>query len=224
MVNQSELFRVLSAVDRPTKASLVDLDTVTDDLAAAFVRYPICNWILREDSNHDASYTKLFRVLIQRIGYPLGDIYRPSTGGAVAIWIPSEKLYALSVSQYLYILMELFEITGIERLRRLVEIHKAMNIHHPKVYPYHYLFLLGVHPRFQGKGIGSRLMYSVLNQVDLQDRGAFLETSVDANIPFFEKFGFKVTDYYDISLNSPPTWSMWRPPKSSGHYMEQSIL
>jgi len=71
---------------------------------------------------------------------------------------------------------------------------------------------IGVHPELQGRGIGKTLIGSFLNTVDEQGLPAYLETDVDRNMVFYEKFGFKVVAQTEI--NGVNKRFMWRPARS----------
>jgi len=51
---------------------------------------------------------------------------------------------------------------------------------------------IGVLPAYQGLGIGTMLMERFCKEVDVCKAEAYLETDVDKNVRFYEKFGFKV--------------------------------
>jgi predicted N-acetyltransferase YhbS len=73
-----------------------------------------------------------------------------------------------------------------------------------------YLAVLGTEPARQGQGIASGLMGPVLERCDKEGTAAYLESSKDSNIPYYERHGFQVTG--EIQLPSGPTvWPMWRP-------------
>ena len=57
---------------------------------------------------------------------------------------------------------------------------------------------IGVLPTHQGSGIGSILMERFCKEVDACLAKAFLETDLDKNIRFYEKFGFKVVSESEI--------------------------
>ena len=57
---------------------------------------------------------------------------------------------------------------------------------------------IGVLPTHQGSGIGSILMECFCKEVDACLAKAFLETDLDKNIRFYEKFGFKVVSESEI--------------------------
>lgn len=51
---------------------------------------------------------------------------------------------------------------------------------------------IGVLPDYRGMGVGSRLMARFCKEVDRCAAKAFLETDLDENVRFYEKFGFEV--------------------------------
>ena len=57
---------------------------------------------------------------------------------------------------------------------------------------------IGVLPTHQGSGIGSILMECFCKEVDACLAKAYLETDLDKNVRFYEKFGFKVVSESEI--------------------------
>ncbi len=57
---------------------------------------------------------------------------------------------------------------------------------------------IGVLPSHQGSGIGSMLMKRFCREVDACFAKAYLETDLDKNVRFYEKFGFKVVSESEI--------------------------
>jgi len=69
--------------------------------------------------------------------------------------------------------------------------HESLNQHW-------HLGPIGVLPSHQGLGMGSMLMDRFCMEVDACKAEAYLETDVDKNVRFYEKFGFKVISESDI--------------------------
>ncbi len=57
---------------------------------------------------------------------------------------------------------------------------------------------IGILPSHQGSGIGSELMQCFCKEVDTCLTKAYLETDLDKNVRFYEKFGFKVVSETEI--------------------------
>jgi ribosomal protein S18 acetylase RimI-like enzyme len=69
---------------------------------------------------------------------------------------------------------------------------------HDPVEQHWHLGPIGVLPTHQGKGIGSRLMECFCKEVDACRSKAYLETDLEKNVRFYEKFGFKVVSESEI--------------------------
>lgn len=78
--------------------------------------------------------------------------------------------------------------------------------------PHWYLEVLGTHPDRQGKGLGRAVVEPVLEMCDRDGLPAYLESSKESNIPYYERFGFKVTGTLDMPDGGPRLWPMWREP------------
>jgi len=75
--------------------------------------------------------------------------------------------------------------------------HTEWARHEPKSQHWH-LGPIGVLVSHQGLGIGSIFMERFCMEVDVCKAEAYLETDVDKNVRFYEKFGFKVISESDI--------------------------
>jgi GNAT superfamily N-acetyltransferase len=92
-------------------------------------------------------------------------------------------------------------------LRLLGQIEKV----HPKE-PHWYLAVLGTDTAHQGKGIGSALLAPVLAKCDEEGLPAYLESSKESNIPFYNRHGFEVS--CEVTAKDGPTlWPMYREPR-----------
>jgi len=69
---------------------------------------------------------------------------------------------------------------------------------HDPVEQHWHLGPIGVLPTHQGLGIGSLLMEGFCKEVDACMAKAYLETDLDENVRFYEKFGFKVVSESEI--------------------------
>jgi ribosomal protein S18 acetylase RimI-like enzyme len=69
---------------------------------------------------------------------------------------------------------------------------------HDPVEQHWHLGPIGVLPAYQGSGIGSTLMERFCGEVDACNAKAYLETDMDKNVRFYERFGFKVISQSQI--------------------------
>jgi ribosomal protein S18 acetylase RimI-like enzyme len=98
--------------------------------------------------------------------------------------------------------------------RRTVQNLKVLSVleaHHPKE-PHWYLEFIGTDPAHQGKGVGTALLQPMVDRFDEQGLPAYLESSKQANVPFYGRFGFEVTKRIELP-GGAPEWLMWRDPR-----------
>lgn len=103
---------------------------------------------------------------------------------------------------------EIDEAFLVEKESRFAYWRHVWNKHDP-LEPHQHLGPVGVIPRFQGHGIGSKLMVMFCSQVDIRNEPAYLETDSRENVGFYEKFRFRLigeTDIFNVK-----NFFMWRP-------------
>ena len=93
---------------------------------------------------------------------------------------------------------------------RIASMGDATGPYHPNE-PHWYLAVLGTAPEQQGRGIGSELLRETLEECDRTGTLAYLESSKEGNIPFYERHGFRVSG--ELRPPGGPTlWAMTRHP------------
>jgi ribosomal protein S18 acetylase RimI-like enzyme len=73
-----------------------------------------------------------------------------------------------------------------------------------------YLWVVGVDPSRQGKGIGSRLIEHALVRASVDGTACYLETGVKRNLRFYERHGFKVVGEGKVPNQGGQVWAMLR--------------
>ncbi len=77
-----------------------------------------------------------------------------------------------------------------------------------------YLFLLGVEPSRQRRGLGGELMRGVLERADVEQVACYLETENERNVAFYRKQGFDViVNGEEAGTSGVRFWSFSRTPK-----------
>lgn len=79
---------------------------------------------------------------------------------------------------------------------------------------YWYLWVLGVDPPHQGRGVGGRLIQPVLKEADATGTACYLETENPRNLAFYGKHGFRVAGEARVERLGLSTWSLIREPGS----------
>jgi ribosomal protein S18 acetylase RimI-like enzyme len=201
--------------EQPETAGRAALDGAAADLAAAFVEDPLFTWFMRADARRHDARLRFFRVILAESAFHDGQIERPASGGAAAVWIPSEKLGPQPLHRELRALPMLLHATGLGRFGRLAKLREAMDGRHPMERAHDYLWFLGVRPEAQGSGVGSRLLAARCARMDAQRRPGFLETATPRNLSLYQRHGFEIMDDYRPAPDGPLIWTLWREPKAA---------
>jgi ribosomal protein S18 acetylase RimI-like enzyme len=91
------------------------------------------------------------------------------------------------------------------------QVFRFLEERHP-VQRHWYLGTLGVEPAFQRRGIGGQLLAEWLHRVDLDGVAAYLETDVAANVEFYARAAFQVSE--ETEFLGATIWRMLRAPES----------
>jgi len=78
--------------------------------------------------------------------------------------------------------------------------------------PHWYLVVLSVRPECQRRGLGSGLIWTILERADRDGLPCRLETSDPANVAFYQRFGFEVTDRAYAAIPGGPALTTMRRP------------
>ena len=82
---------------------------------------------------------------------------------------------------------------------------------HPAT-PHWYLAFVGTRSAARGRGLASACISEVTQRCDTSGDGAYLESSDLANVPLYERHGFRVTA--EVAIQGGPTVPlMWRDPR-----------
>jgi ribosomal protein S18 acetylase RimI-like enzyme len=92
-------------------------------------------------------------------------------------------------------------------LSRLQESRRIWGVHDPKK-PHWHVDPIGILPKRQGQGIGSKLMSFYCKLVDSENMPAYHETDQMQNVRFYEKHGYKIIETEPIF--GITNWFLWR--------------
>src|SRR4051794_20619526 len=198
-----------SGVTGVRKATTADLSTMSESLAKAFADDPVMLHILPPRPGQEKKLRGLMR--IEAIsGLRHESVWCTEDGQATAIWKPPNK-WKIGGMELLRQAPATIAILR-SRLPRALSVLNAVEKKHPEHPPHWHLAVLGTEPDGQGKGKGSAVLQPVLERCDREGEAAYLESSKERNVPFYERHGFRVTE--ELSLAGGPTlWLMWRDPQ-----------
>ena len=155
---------------------------------------------------------KMIEVVLKYYVMKYDHVFVPEQVNAVAMWYPPEPQNSWKSSKLrdFSLMHKAISVAGVRRVPSLIHADGIIKEHHLKNMkePHYYLFMLGVEPAHQGKGIGTRLVQHGLNMCDGQGVPAYLETAEEENVRFYEKHNFKVIDEFLIPHNGPKIWTM----------------
>jgi GNAT superfamily N-acetyltransferase len=180
---------------------------LADALARSFLDDPVMAWLVPGERGRYRRLLPFYRAelaVARRCGLVLTD----SQLSGAALWYPpgrweQPRIELLRSAPAMVRSLRRGLWRGQLLLRRLQAAH-------PRT-PHWYLAILGTHPDRQGRGVGAAVIHAITDRCDREGTPAYLESSKAANVPYYERFGFRVRT--EIVVPGGPTlWTMWREP------------
>jgi ribosomal protein S18 acetylase RimI-like enzyme len=184
-----------------------DLDALGAVLGRAYADDPVWTWVYPQP-DRSRRLARMFRSLLRATRDRGATVLTDQATRGAAIWQRSD---ARSLGALGNLRMGTAMIASGARIRRGQAVMRAIERRHPHE-PHWYLAVLGTDPAHQGEGIGSALVRHVLDDRANIGEPAYLETETGANVPFYERHGFKVIGQLDVPGGGPHLWLMWRQP------------
>jgi len=191
------------------KMTVDDCAVVAGSMARAFFDDPLQVWALPDASTRMAILEQVFELLSRWSSVPRGESYTDASLACAAFWVPPgpfelDRAAAEAMAPMLDLLGD-----ANERFRVTED---TMRAHRPDE-AHFYLQGLGTDPPRQGEGLASAAIQPVLTRCDADGIPAYLESTKERNVGFYEGHGFGVVGKVDIPLGGPPLWLMWRAPR-----------
>jgi ribosomal protein S18 acetylase RimI-like enzyme len=79
--------------------------------------------------------------------------------------------------------------------------------------PHWYLWVIGVAPEHQGRGVAGSLMQPIFSRADADRLPCYLETHKEAHVRIYERYGFGVAAEGSAADYPGKIWAMTRSPK-----------
>jgi len=190
----------------------VPIEVVTRDrlpamaavLARAFADDPMIRWpLLPAGEDLGARIEQTFGSIYHGI-VDLGLIWEAGDGDGFAVWIApgmaDQMFESDAAARSLVAPLTDDDAARYDVLWSWIETHTPDDVW--------YLDVLGVDPAKQGMGIGSALIRFGLERAASDGVDAFLETAVEANVAYYERFGFRTVFDGRASEEAPHIWFM----------------
>lgn len=193
-------------------ASDRDAESMGAMFARAFADDPVWVWMCKERLRHFTRWGAPFFAAETRQYLPSSSAWTVPGANAGALWAPPGA-WRLGFGDLVRWTPSALRLFGAHLPRSLAALSVVDKVH-PRE-PHWYLALLGTDPDHQGTGLGSAVLRPVLDRCDTDGVGAYLESSKEANVPFYERHGFEVTGTVVMGRDrsGPPMWTMWREPR-----------
>lgn len=208
MVNASPHASVLRPIEAEQFSETIEM------LARAFETDPLFRFLLPEPGTRMAWLRFIMGAMVA-MNRPHGLLFTLEHPGAiqaaVAVHVPGayKEIYRHLVRYLLEPTTWRAGRPSLPFLVRAVRLLATIDRLHPKD-PHYYVQCLGVDPDRQGKGLGGRLLDSVLTMARRDRMPTYLETSNPDNLIFYRRFGFEVLSEVALSGDYPPVWTMLR--------------
>ncbi len=100
---------------------------------------------------------------------------------------------------------------------RMRKVGAYLDATHAHLAPFRHWFLqiVGVDPRFQGKGYAGRLLRPMLSRIDVEGLPCYVETLDEKNVRLYEHLGFELLEKSEIPETGLSIWTMLRQARSA---------
>jgi len=193
------------------------LEEAIEILSLAFERDPLMKFISEKSTSvFKRSLAEFFRfsceVRFDLEWALLGCIHDSKLVGVACVTEPEEKPWPESLNRTHE---RLNSVIGPEATNRLERFSELTDVYRPDE-PHFYLDDIGVHPAYQGMGVGRLLLNEVhaLSERHPGSIGVGLDTENENNVALYERFGYSVV--VKTELDGMELWSMFRSNQEGG--------
>lgn len=178
------------------KAEAVDKNLIVDILSRSFESNQSVNYIIKDGPGRKDGLRALMDYSYEMCSL-FGDVWLSDDRKACALVLyPQNKLTTLKA--ILLDIKLIIKAVGVSGIKRALDRESKIKVKQPKE-PMAYLWFIGVDPAQQHKGIGSKLLQELLADAETKKLPIFLETSTTPNLPWYERFGFKIYDQLTLT-------------------------
>lgn len=171
------------------RATLNHKPTVVQILSMAFKENQSVNYVVKQGYNKNRRIERLIEYSFD-VCLAFGDIWiTDDSKGCALVLYPEKK--TVSLKTILWDISLAVSVIGFQKLPAVMKRETKVKSFHPDK-PFCYLWFIGVSPEDQHRGIGGDILSHIIRAAENENRPIYLETSVDSNLPWYQKFGFEV--------------------------------
>jgi GNAT superfamily N-acetyltransferase len=189
-----------------------DVRPVAGMLARAFHDDPMIQWVLPDAELRTRAVSRMFAAMARYHYLSTGVVEVAEMAGdvaAAALWAPPDRWRESPLETLRMMPGLLWGLRG--RISAFKSILDATEHIHPEE-PHWYLAVIGSDPKFRAKGFAHALIRRRLEHCDATNTAVYLEATNADNVPYYERFGFKVTREFAAPHGCPQLYAMWRSP------------
>ena len=174
-------------------ATQKDKERIIDIIATSFDTNKSINYVVKQDDKRRERLRSLIEYSIFQ-GEKFGKVVMSEDRNAACIILhPWQK--KVTLSSILWDLRLITNVIGVRNVGRVLTREKLLKKNYPKT-PFYHLWYIGVDPKYQNRGIGSKLLREVLESCN--DKPIYLETSVVSNLDWYAKHNFEIMDTLEL--------------------------
>src|ERR1019366_7785654 len=178
------------------KAKYTDKNLIVNILTNSFDDNKSVNYIIRQDKKRVDRIKNLMEYSFDMCYY-FGEVFlSDDKKGCALILLPDKK--KTNLKSILLDMKLIISCIGLSNVTKAMDREARIKKLQPTDLMY-YLWFIGVDPKEQNRGIGSGLLGEIIKEGFSKGRPVYLETSTVKNIPWYEKFGFKIYNELDLS-------------------------
>lgn len=178
------------------KAEVADKELITKILSKSFEANQSVNYIVRQDNKKTGRIDALMEYSFEVCSL-FGDVFFSDDHKACALLLYPQNKRTTIKSIWLDVKL-ITQAIGFDGIGKALERESKIKAKQSKE-PMIYLWFIGVNPSDQHKGIGSKLLQDVIAFAEQKKLPIFLETSTLTNLPWYERFGFKIYDRLELT-------------------------
>lgn len=185
-----------------TETSSADMQRAVAVIALAFTADPVVRWWFPDPARY-LKYFPAFLRILAATAVQHGTALQSGDCSAAALWLPPNAVPDRAALGAIF-----QEGVAADRQTELFAFVERMGSYR-RSEPHWWLPMIGVDPLHRHRGLGSALLRHALVRCDSDHMPAHLETGNPANVPLYERHGFKSLGSFRVG-SSPVVFPMRR--------------